>query len=73
MEDWKSVRSYISKCLPVSQELVAHNLNFWINKSKNKKLMLERLKKMAPINEARAIMSDRYKRIDNDVVVANHT
>ena len=22
---------YLRKCLPVSQELVAHNLNFWIN------------------------------------------
>ncbi len=24
---------YLRKCLPVSQQLVAHNLNFWINKS----------------------------------------
>ena len=26
---------YINKCLPVSQDLVAHNLNFWINKTKS--------------------------------------
>ena len=62
---------YISKCLPVSQELVTHNLNFWINKSKKKELML-RTYDMLPINEVRAIMSNRYKRIDNDVV-ANST
>ena len=29
---------YISKCLPVSQELVAHNINFWINNNKTKNL-----------------------------------
>ena len=64
-------RSYISKCLPVSQELVAHNLNFWINKNKNRKLMI-RTKGYGTNDTARAIMSDRYKRIDNDVVV-NHS
>ena len=66
-------RNYISKCLPVSQELVAHNLNFWINKNKNRKLMLRTWDN--PVHnqkEMRAIMSDRYKRIDNDVVV-NHS
>ena len=62
---------YLRKCLPVSQELVAHNLNFWINNSKDKELML-RTYDMAPIDEARAICSNRYKRIDNDVV-ANHS
>ena len=62
---------YLRKCLPVSQELVAHNLNFWINNSKKKELML-RTYDTAPINEARAICSNRYKRIDNDVV-ANHS
>ena len=62
---------YLRKCLPVSQELVAHNLNFWINNSKEKELML-RTYDTAPINEARAICSNRYKRIDNDVV-ANHS
>lgn len=62
---------YLRKCLPVSQELVAHNLNFWINNSKEKELML-RTYDTAPINEARALCSNRYKRIDNDVV-ANHS
>ena len=62
---------YLRKCLPVSQELVAHKLNFWINNSKKKELML-RTYDTAPINEARAICSNRYKRIDNDVV-ANHS
>ena len=62
---------YLRKCLPVSQELVAHNLNFWINKSNEKELML-RTYDMEPVNEARAICSNRYKRIDNDVV-ANHS
>jgi hypothetical protein len=57
--------------LPVSQELVAHNLNFWINKNKNRKLMI-RTREDGTNNTARAIMSDRYKRIDNDVVV-NHS
>jgi len=58
---------YISKCLPVSQALVNDNLNFWIKNNKNKNLML-RTKK----DTVRAIMSDRYKRIDSDVV-ANAT
>lgn len=58
---------YISKCLTVSQELVTHNLNFWINKNKNKKLMLRTIEGH-DINRVRAIMSDRYKRIDSDVV-----
>tara|TARA_R100001163_G_C5030588_1_gene170919 strand:+ start:99 stop:1142 length:1044 start_codon:yes stop_codon:yes gene_type:complete len=62
---------YLKKCLPVSQELVAHNLNFWVKNSKEKELML-RTYDMEPINEARAICSNRYKRIDNDVV-ANHS
>ncbi len=62
---------YISKCLPVSQELVNHNLNFWIKKNKQKELMLRTYDK-EPVNEVRAIMSNRYKRIDNDVV-ANST
>lgn len=58
---------YISKCLTVSQELVTHNLNFWIKKNKNKKLMLRTIEGH-DINRVRAIMSDRYKRIDSDVV-----
>jgi hypothetical protein len=69
---------YISKCLPVSQNLVAHNLNFWINNSKDKELMLRTYEAEidgSPYQEertVRAIMSNRYKRIDNDVV-ANST
>ncbi len=59
---------YISKCLPVSQELVTHNLNFWINKNKNKKLMLRTIEGNPFFDKVRAIMSDRYKRIDSDVV-----
>lgn len=69
---------YLRKCLPVSQQLVAHNLNFWIDKSKDKELML-RTYEVEPdgspyetIREARALCSNRYKRIDNDVV-ANHS
>lgn len=62
---------YISKCLPVSQELVNHNLNFWIKNNKQKELMLRTYDK-EPMNEVRAIMSNRYKRIDSDVV-ANST
>jgi len=62
---------YISKCLPVSQDLVAHNINFWINNNKSKDLMLRTVEGYDN-NKVRAIMSDRYKRIDNDVV-ANAT
>lgn len=57
-------KSYIQKCLPESADLVAHNLNFWINKSKDRKLMLRTYND----NEARAILTDRYKRIDCDRV-----
>ena len=32
--------NYINKCLPVSQNLVAQNLNFWINKTKSRELMI---------------------------------
>ena len=63
---------YLRKCLPVSQELVAHNLNFWINNSEKDKELMLRTYDTAPIDEARAICSNRYKRIDNDVV-ANHS
>ena len=62
---------YISKCLPVSQELVNHNLHFWIKNNKHTELMLRTYDK-EPMNEVRAIMSNRYKRIDSDVV-ANST
>ena len=63
---------YLRKCLPVSQELVAHNLNFWINNSKEKELMLRTYVDRHDDIVARAICSNRYKRIDNDVV-ANHS
>ena len=62
---------YINKCLPVSQELVAHNLNFWIKNNKSRELMLRSFEKN-DFRQCRAIMSNRYKRIDNDVV-ANHS
>ena len=63
--------NYINKCLPVSQNLVAHNLNFWINKTKSRELMI-RAFEQNDSKLCRAIMSNRYKRIDNDVV-ANHS
>lgn len=68
---------YISKCLPVSQSLVAHNLNFWIKNTQSRELLLRTYDNVdsntiSPKLKARAIMSNRYKRIDNDVV-ANST
>ena len=63
--------NYINKCLPVSQDLVAHNLNFWINKTKSRELMIRTFEQNYS-KLCRAIMSNRYKRIDNDVV-ANHS
>jgi len=58
--------SYIRKCLPYP-DLVTHNLNHWIENTKNKNLMVRTID-----DTARAILSDRYKRIDNDLV-ANKT
>ena len=65
---------YLRKCLPVSQELVAHNLNFWIKNTKSKELMVRTIERDSDElpNIARAVCSNRYKRIDNDVV-ANHS
>ena len=63
---------YLRKCLPVSQELVAHNLNFWIQNSEKEKELMLRTYDMEPVNEARALCSNRYKRLDNDMV-ANHS
>ena len=63
---------YLRKCLPVSQQLVTHNLNFWINNSKEKELMLRTYVDINDDIVARALCSNRYKRIDNDVV-ANHS
>lgn len=65
---------YLRKCLPVSQELVAHNLNFWIKNTKSKELMVRTIERDSDElpNVARAVCSNRYKRIDNDVV-ANHS
>ena len=58
--------SYIRKCLPF-QELVTTNLNHWIEHTKNRNLMVR-----SKDDTARAILSDRYKRIDNELV-ANKT
>ena len=64
---------YLRKCLPVSQELVAHNLNFWIKNTKSKELMVRTIERESDElpNIARAVCSNRYKRIDNDVVVTH--
>lgn len=64
---------YLRKCLPVSQELVAHNLNFWIKNTKSKELMVRTIERGSDElpNIARAVCSNRYKRIDNDVVVTH--
>jgi hypothetical protein len=50
--------SYISKCMPF-QSLVALNLNHWIGVNKDKGLMIRNTQ-----DKTRAILSDRYKRID---------
>lgn len=58
---------YITKCLLRDQALVNHNLNFWIENTKDRNFMIrayERDNKKI----ARAILTDRYKRIDNDVI-----
>ena len=54
--------SYIRKCLPFP-ELVTKNLNHWIEHTKNRNLMVR-----TKDDTARAILSDRYKRIDNELV-----
>ena len=54
--------SYIRKCLPFP-ELVEKNLNHWIENTKDRNLMV-RLNRQT----VRAILSDRYKRIDNELV-----
>ena len=58
--------SYIRKCLPFP-ELVTKNLNHWIEHTKSRNLMVR-----TKDDTARAILSDRYKRIDNELV-ANRT
>ncbi len=50
--------SYISKCMPF-QSLVSYNINHWIRNNKDKGLMLRNNQ-----DKTRAILSDRYKRID---------
>ena len=57
---------YIRKCLPFP-ELVNYNLNKWISHTENLNLMVR-------CNETnvRAVLSNRYKRLDNDLV-AHHT
>jgi len=65
--------TYINKCLPVSQSLVIENLNFWIKATvtKDRDLMIRSFAKNDQVN-CRAILSNRYKRIDN-VLVATHS
>ena len=55
---------YINKCLPVSQSLVAHNLNFWISNNKDRDLMLRTYENWDKTKNVRAILSNRYKIID---------
>jgi hypothetical protein len=50
--------SYISKCISF-QNVVSYNLNHWIRHNKDKGLMLRNNE-----DKTRAILSDRYKRID---------
>jgi len=64
-------RQYIQKCMPESVDLVAHNLNFWINRRDNRELMVRTFDHGHSNIDARAILTNRYKRIDCDVV-ANH-
>ena len=54
---------YINKCLPVSQKLVADNLNFWISERKNRDLMV-RTYQSETKNYVRAVMTNRYKIVD---------
>ena len=58
---------YIKKCLPISQQLVVQNLNFWIDHTKERNYMVRAYEK-GDTKIARAILTDRYKRIDNDVI-----
>ena len=64
-------RQYIQKCMPESVDLVAHNLNFWINRRDNRELMVRTYDHGHDNVDVRAILTNRYKRIDCDVV-ANH-
>ena len=55
---------YINKCLPVSQSLIAHNLNFWISNNKDRDLMLRTYENFDKSKNVRAVLSNRYKMID---------
>ena len=55
---------YINKCLPVSQSLVAENLNFWIDHNKERDLMLRTYENFDKSKNVRAVLSNRYKMID---------
>ena len=57
---------YIRQCVPF-KEVVNYNLNHWISKTKERNLMVRQSGETV-----RAILSDRYKRLDNDIV-AHHT
>ena len=58
--------SYIRKCLPFP-DLVNYNLNKWISYKEDRDLMVRCNK-----TNVRAILSNRYKRLDNDLI-AHHT
>ena len=62
-------KTYINKCLPISQELVVHNLSFWLKEVKSRNVMIRTHVgyRDEPIT-VRAILSDRYKRIDNQLI-----
>jgi len=57
---------YIRKCLPFP-ELVNYNLNKWISYKKDRDLMVR-----CNETKVRAVLSNQYKRLDNDLV-AHHT
>ena len=66
--------NYIRLCLPWGN-VVVDNLNHWIDVTKDRKLMIrvrENGSDTIGDNVIRAVLSDRYKRLDNDLV-ANKT
>lgn len=54
---------YYNKMLAQSPELLVENTNHWLAESKTKSMIRTR------DGEARAILSDRYRRIDNDTIL----
>lgn len=57
----------VNKCLPLSQNLVVHNLRFWLDNVKKRNVMVRTYQEDTS-RTVRAILSDRYKRIDNDII-----